>query len=426
MIKIKKMRILIYSYNYHPEPIGIAPLMTELAQGLVKRGHEVHVLTAMPWYPEGEIQAPYKNKIYCIEENEGVKIQRSYVWTRRKRSLKNRVLFEMSFALLSFLQGLSSCWRPDIIFVTIPGLPVAVPASILSLLYRAPVILNLQDILPDAAVHVGLLKNPQVIQVFKYLEKFAYWSAHQISVISDGFTKNLMTKGVKAEKIVEIPNWVDLQFIRPLPKNLNQFRHNHDLEKKFVVMYSGNIALTQRMETLVDAAIELLPIENICIVIVSNQGHSSDLQKYAREKQASNVVFIPFQPREKLPEMLAAADVSVILQKGNVIDFNMPSKIQVLLASGRPLIASVPFEGTAAQAIRRSGGGLVSEPEDAPALAKAILWLYEHPQELDLLARQGREYAEQEYCLEKALDNYEKLFRSVLGHSAQITKEQFI
>ncbi len=419
------MQILVYSYNYHPEPIGIAPLMTELAQGLVKRGHQVHVLTAMPWYPQGEIQPEYLNKLYLTEEEAGVKIQRCYVWTRKERNLQNRLLFELSFALLSFLQGLNG-WRPDVIFVTIPGLPVCIPASLLGLIYRAPVILNLQDILPDAAVHVGLLKNPQVIQVFKYLEKFAYWSCNQISVISDGFTKNLLAKGVSQEKIAEIPNWVDLQFIRPLAKNPNYFRQENKLEDKFVVMYAGNVALTQRIETLIDAASQLLDIPNIAIVIVSNQNALSKLKDYAQAKAATNVVFVPFQPREKLPEMLAAADVSVVLQKANVIDFNMPSKIQVLLASGRALIASVPNQGTAAKAIIKSGGGLVIEPENSKALAKAILSLYNHPETLETLARQGREYAEEKYCLEKALDSYENLFRNISGVAEPLNKEQFI
>ena len=165
------MRILIYSYNYHPEPIGIAPLMTELAEGLVKRGHQVRVITAMPWYPSGEIYPEYSGQLYLTEERNGVQIQRCYVRIRPKRNLSNRVLFELSFVLLSFVQALKG-WRPDVIFLTIPGLPVCVPAAVLGWLYRSPIILNLQDILPDAAVHVGLIRNKKLIRVFKFLEAF--------------------------------------------------------------------------------------------------------------------------------------------------------------------------------------------------------------------------------------------------------------
>lgn len=111
------MQILIYSYNYHPEPIGIAPLMTELAEGLVKKGHEVRVVTAMPWYPDNEIYPNYRGKLYLREKHNGVTIQRCYVWIRRHRSLATRILFELSFIVLSFFQALIGR-RPDLIFLT--------------------------------------------------------------------------------------------------------------------------------------------------------------------------------------------------------------------------------------------------------------------------------------------------------------------
>ena len=408
------MRILLYSYNYYPEPIGIAPLMTELAEGLVKRGHQVRVLTAFPWYPNIQIDPEYRGKIYLEEERNGVKIQRSYVWARPQRSLKNRILFELSFVFLSFFQALKG-EKPDLIFLTVPGLPVCVPAALLSKLYGVPIILNLQDILPDAAVHVGLLTNKKMINVFSSLEKFAYQTASKISVIADGFTKNLLTKNVPSEKIIEIPNWVDVSFIKPLPKNHNYFRQENHLEGKFVVLYSGNIALTQPLETLIDAAVHLVNIPEIKVVIVGKKEALDRLEKYRQQQGASNVLLLPFQTREKLPEMLAAADVGMVMQKHNVISFNMPSKIQVLLASGRAIIASVPADGTAARAIERSGGGLLVNPEDPEALATAILKLYKNPDLATILGEKGRQYAEENYAFEKTLDQYEKLFSQVVS-----------
>ena len=406
------MRILIYSYNYYPEPIGIAPLMTDLAEGLVKRGHQVRVITAMPWYPQGEIYPEYRGKYYLTEERNGVKIQRCYIWTRIERNLRNRAFFEMSFVILSFFQALNG-WRPDVILLTVPGLPVCVPAAAIAWVYRSPLILNLQDILPDAAVHVGLITNPKFIRLLKLLEKFAYQTATKISVIADGFTQNIIAKKVPLEKIVEIPNWVDVSFIRPLPRENNYFRRENQLENKFVVLYSGNIALTQGLETVIDAAVRLKTMAEIVIVIVGEEKALGRLEGYCQKQGADNVILRPFQPREKLPEMLAAADVGLVVQKENVISFNMPSKIQVLLASGRPIIASVPFEGTAARAIQNSGGGVVVPPEDPDALAQAIKNLYLHQENLELLGKQGRSYAETYYNFELILDQYEQLFQQV-------------
>lgn len=413
--KTKKMQILLYSYNYYPEPIGIAPLMTELAEGLAKKGHDVRVLTAMPWYPESQIHPHYQGKLYCTEERHGVKIYRSFVWARQKRSLINRVLFELSFAILSFWQGIKP-WKPDLIFLTVPGLPVCLPASFLSKIYGCPVILNLQDILPDAAVHVGLLTNQKVIKVFEWLEKFAYKNASKISVIADGFTRNLEGKNVDTDKIVEISNWVDIDFIKPLLKTESYFVRENNLQNKFVVLYAGNIALTQPLETLIEAGAKLAHLKDLVIVIVGKQEALARLEKYAEEVNCRNILFKPFQPREKLPEMLAAADIGMVMQKSNVIDFNLPSKIPVLLASGSAIIGSVPSTGTAARAITESGGGVVVPPEDASTLAEKIKELYGDRHKLEIMKKKGREYAEQHYCFKIALDKYESLFFDSINH----------
>ncbi len=413
------MRILIYSYNYHPEPIGIAPLMTELAEGLVKRGHQVRVVTAMPNYPERKIYQDYRGKFYLTEYKNGVKIQRSYVWIRPQPNLLDRVMLDASFVVTSFMPALFG-WRPDVILSTSPSLPVCLPTTLLGWLHRCPVILNLQDILPDAAVHVGLLKNKSLIRIFSILEKFAYRSADKISVIADGFVDNLVSKNVAPDKIVQIPNWVDVNFIRPMPKENNAFRSEHKLENKFVVLYSGNIALTQGLETVVKAAAKLRDIQDIAFVIVGEASGLQRLQEECNQCGADNVLLLPFQPRERLPEMLAAADVGLVVQKKNVISFNMPSKIQVLLASGSAIIASVPDSGTAARAIRQSGGGVLVPPEKPSDLADAVLELYKHPEKVKTLGYNSRKYAVEQYAFEQALNNYESLFESVKENSSTI------
>ncbi|MDZ8065916.1 MAG: glycosyltransferase family 4 protein [Nostoc sp. DedQUE08] len=413
------MRILIYSYNYYPEPIGIAPLMTELAEGLVKRGHEVRVVTAMPNYPERQIYQEYRGKWYVNEYKNGVQIQRSYVWIRPQPNLLDRVLLDASFVVTSFVPALIG-WRPDVILSTSPSLPSCVPVALLGWLRACPVILNLQDILPEAAVHVGLLKNKLLIRLFTLLEKFAYRTATKISVIADGFVENLRSKGVEADKIVQIPNWVDVNFIRPLPKEDNPFRTAHSLNGKFVVLYSGNIALTQGLESVVKAASALRHIPDIVFVIVGEAKGLQRLQQECLDCGADNVMLLPFQPRKDLPQMLAAADVGLVVQKKNVVSFNMPSKIQVLLASGGALVASVPDNGTAARAIRQSGGGVIVPPEDPQALAMAILNLYQNPEKVKTLGYKSRQYAVEQYAFEQALNQYESLCYSLTAERRAI------
>ena len=195
--------------------------------------------------------------------------------------------------LTSFFPAIAG-WRPDVILSTSPSLPVCLPTALLGWLYRCPVVLNLQDILPDAALHVGLLKNKWLIKALTALEKFAYHSATKISVIADGFVENLQKKGVAPGKIVQIPNWVDVNFIRPLPKENNAFRAVHNLDGKFVVLYSGNIALTQGLETVVKAASLLRHIPNITFVIVGEAKGLQRLQMSCTECGADNVLLLPF------------------------------------------------------------------------------------------------------------------------------------
>lgn len=413
------MQILIYSYNYYPEPIGIAPLMTELAEGLVERGHQVRVITGMPNYPQRQIYDEYRGKWFVTEEKNGVIIQRSYLRIKSKPNLVDRLLLELSFVMTSLPQALKG-WQPDVILLTVPPLLVSLPATLLSLIYGCPVVLNLQDILPEAAVRVGLLKNKWMIRVFEALEKFAYRSAHTISVIADGFVENLVNKGVPASKIVCIPNWVNVNFISPLPKENNAWKSSYQLDGKFVVMYSGNIALTQGLETVIEAAVLLHHLPEIVFVIAGESKALANLRKYCLRCGASNVLLLPLQPREKLPEMLAAADVGLIVQKHNVISFNMPSKIPMLLASGRPIVASVPANGTAAQAVSKSGGGIVVPPESPQALAKGVLELYTNSVKATELGQKGRLHAVERYSFEQAIAQYEALFSAVVSRSTSI------
>jgi colanic acid biosynthesis glycosyl transferase WcaI len=411
---VNSMRILIYSYNYHPEPIGIAPLMTELAEGLVARGHDVRVVTGMPNYPQRRIYDGYRGKLYSTEQLNGVTVQRSYVWARPKPGLMARILLDGSFVVTSIFQAIRG-WKPDVILLTVPPLPVCVPAAIMGWLYSCPIVLNLQDILPEAAVQVGLLSNRLAIRVFEALERFAYRSATAISVITDGFTDNLVGKGVAQDKITCIPNWVDIDFIRPLPSVESPFRKEHNLGDKFVAMYCGNIALTQGLKTVIRAAARLRHVPDIVFVIIGEESALEELRLLCVECETDNVMLLPFQPREQLPQMLAAADVGLIVQKANVVSFNMPSKTQILLASGRPIVASVPLNGTAAKAIQLSQGGVVVAPERANLLADAVFDLYQNSDKACQLGERGRKHAIDQYSFAQSLKYYEALFEKVVA-----------
>jgi len=405
------MRILIYSYNYYPEPIGIAPLMTELAEGFVRRGHEVRVVTGMPNYPERLIYPAYRGKFYHTETINGVTVQRSFLWANGPNpGFKDRLMLDGSFIVTSLVQ-LFKGWKPDAIFSSLPPLLACFPVALYAGVTGVPVVTNVQDIVSEAAVGTDLIdKGSAIARIADGLEKFSYSISTRITVIADKFIEKLVAQGVPREKIVHIPNWVDTHFIRPLPRDNNSFRKKHGLEDHFVVLYSGNIARTQGLETAVEAAVHLRQVPEIRMVIVGEQNALEGLRKHGEACGVDNVLFLPFIPREELPEMLAAADVSLVMQKRSVTAFNMPSKIPGLLSSGRPIIASVPPQGTAETAVGMSGGGIIVPPETPEALAGAILDLYHHPEKMDAIAGQGRKYALENYQFDVILERYEALF----------------
>ncbi len=407
------MRILVYSYNYYPEPIGIAPLMTELAEGLVARGHQVRVVTAMPNYPERKIYPGYEGKLYKSEYRNGVEIERCFVAIRPKPGLLCRALLEGSFSVLSVIKAISG-WRPDVILSTSPSLTACLPVAITKVFHRCPSVLSLQDILPEAAIQTGLLSNPLAIKVFEQLEKFAYASATKIGVITPSFSTNLLKKAVPAQKIECISNWVDTGFITPMRKEDNNFRRAYGLGGKFVVLYSGNIAQTQGVRTIIRAAAQMQSNPDIAFVIVGEKSQLQELDQLRIELGVDNLLLLPFVSRQDLPEMLAAADVSLVMQKKNVVGFNMPSKIQVIMASGRPIIASVPAHSSAAEAIMQSQSGLVAQAECPTALADAVQSLYEDPKSAMAFGKRARQFALKNYSFDQALNAYEALLRSVI------------
>lgn len=412
------MQILIYAYNYHPEPIGIAPLMMELAEGLAARGHHVRVVTAMPNYPEGRIYPEYRGRLYTTEERNGVTIQRCFVLACPRRGLVGRLLLESSFMALSLWPALRG-WRPDVILNTSPSLPACLPVALLKRRFQCPSVLNLQDILPEAAVQTGLLRNSWAIHWLEQLASFAYRSATRISVIASDFRHNLLAKGVPDHKMVSIANWVDVDFIAPRPQTTSEFRRRHRLQDKFVVLYTGNIAETQGIRTAMRAAQALMAYDSIRLVIVGEKQRLAVLDRFRQQLGLTNVLLLPFVPREDLPDLLAAADVGLILQKQGIVGFNMPSKTQVLLASGRPILASVPVHGAAAQAVAASGGGIVVEPENPAALAEGILDLYRQPEKVRSLAHRGRQFALEHYSAKHAIDRYEALFYTLSAPQSQ-------
>jgi colanic acid biosynthesis glycosyl transferase WcaI len=275
-----------------------------------------------------------------------------------------------------------------------------------------PFIYNVQDLYPDVPIRAGQLRNRHAIAALKAIEGFMYHKADHITVISPSFRDNLVSKGVPMEKISIIPNFVDTEFIRPLPK-ANSFAQQHGLSDKFVITHAGNLGYVYDLDTMLDAATLLSSQKDILFLIVGNGVAKPALEKKAHELKLDNVRFMPFQPRESLPWLRASSDVQVSLYKNGAATDSFPSKIYEIMASGRPLLASSDGDSGVATLVKTAECGLCVKPGETEHLAEAILDLYRNPALRETMGRRGRRYAEENHSKHAAVARYNELLQRI-------------
>jgi len=400
------MRIGLICQYFPPEVAPIGVMVSELAQDLALAGHEVTIFTGFPNHPRGVIFAGYHCQLTGQAErlSAGVIVRRNWLYVTQSQSFLPRVLNYLSFALSTLLSAIYN--RQDVYLIISPPLSNFFIGMMLRLLGRRYV-LNVQDIYPDAAVAVGVLRNSVLIGILKRVERLAYRMADTITVISKGFRSSLIAKGVSAEKLMVISNWINLDEIQPQPK-INPFSVSHKISDRFVVLYSGTIGLVSGAEILTEVAQLLEEEAAIALMIVGEGIVKSRLQVEAEARKLKNIRFLPFQPRELLPELLSTASVGIVTLKPGHGANSVPSKILGYLAAGRPVIASVDPASDTWAFVEEAECGICVVPGDAPALADAILQLSRNPELVSHLGRNGRDYLEKNLSRTVITKLYEK------------------
>ncbi len=402
------MKILLVTMYFAPDTGANATIITELAEGLAQKGHEITVICAFPHYAENRIAAAYRGKLVQRGQHGSISIYRTYIYVpRNKTSLLGRLLNYVSFNFFSTLVGL---WagRFDVILTPSPPLTIGLTAWVISRLRRIPYVYNVQDIYPDIAIRLGVLKNKTAIRGFRWIENFVYRGASRITVLSEGFRDNLLQKSVPSARLRIIPNFVNTDFMKPLPRQ-NVFSNQHQLDNYFVVMYAGNIGLSQGLETLLVAADQLKDLPDLRILIVGNGAAKSELVDQAAKMNLSNVIFLPFQPVNEIPLMYASADVSLVIIRQGISSESVPSKTYTIMASGRPIIASVDTDSEVWTMLHKAECGLCVPPEDPALLAQAVRELYTRREFASRMGENGRSYVVENHSQQRVVDLYHQL-----------------
>lgn len=401
------MKLLVYGINFAPELTGIGKYTGEMAQWLADAGHEVRVITAPPYYPAWKVGEGHSARHYRSETWQGVRVMRTPLWVPRQPGGLKRLLHLGSFALSS-LPVLCAQWRwkPDVVWVVEPALMCAPAAAAFATLRGARSWLHVQDYEVDAAFDLGLIRGPALRRWVEQAERWLMRRFDRVSTISGRMVERARSKGVAAERIVHVPNWVDISGIAPLTTP-SAYRAELGLASDAVVaLYSGNMGNKQGLEVLAEVGRLLRDEPRIQLVLGGNGSGRADLQ--ARCAGLPHVRFLDLQPLERLNEWLGLADVHLLPQRADAADLVMPSKLTGMLASGRAVLATAQPGTELCRVVEQDAAcGLVVPPEDPAAMADALRAMAADPARRAKWGANGRRYAEAELSRDEVLRRFE-------------------
>jgi colanic acid biosynthesis glycosyl transferase WcaI len=387
------MRIQLWSYNYDPEPSGIAPLSGVWARAMKARGHEIEVIAAHPHYPEplwGRRLKPYR------EWRDGIRVLRLPLWVGRGSALQ-RMRQEASFT--SALSMAAPMLRtPDVIVAVSPSFPALLPAMANARVRRVPWVLWLQDILPDGATMTGILDEGHVVRLARRLERAAYRSAAKIVVISESFKDNLRRKGVDESKLVRSYNPAS----RPI---LDAMRDPHTIDPR-MVLTMGNIGHSQNLVNVVRSFEESAALAELgARFVLAGDGDAGPEVRAAICTDRVRVTGM--MGSEPLEHELRRGAVAVVSQGYAGIDFNVPSKLMNFMAYGIPTVASVRADSEVARIINSSGGGWVTDSADSGELAVTLAAVLSDVSARHVRGRAALAFAQQNFSPDHAAERFQ-------------------
>ena len=415
------MRILVLTPFYAPDLGPSAALYEMLSEELVRLGHAVSVISAVPHYPSGHVPASFRGRWMAREQRNGVDVTRVWVPSLNRSRLALRLLSFLCYQVLAAAVAFRR--RCDAVIASSPAFEIALPLFLLAFVRRFPLLYSVHEMYPEVGVALGIFRRRMLIRLVEWLERHACRRAARVRVLSEGYRKCLQAKGVPAAKMAVIGDWVDPDFIHTLPRR-NPFSLRWGLADSFVVMYAGNLGPTQGLERVLDSAKLLAAEPSIRFVLVGEGSARAELEDRVKADGPANVVFVPFQPRALLPEVLAAANVSLLTLKKGLGADSVPSKLYSILASARPLIAAVDEGTDIAILVSEAGCGLRVPPEDPEALRDAVLELFRDREKCRWMGENGRDYVVVCGSKQWAAERFDALLRPAAPSRMQPAREE--
>ena len=388
------------------------------AKKLVQEGHEVEVITANIDYKNA--QKRFKNRSGVVRKKvDGITINYVPVYSNFRGSFFKRMIFFLSFFLSSTFAAIKTSQVSAVYSVSTP-LTVGFLGTIISVLKRIPMVFEVTDVWPDAAIHTGVIENKFLIGIAKIMEWICYKSSSSIICLSSGIQLNIRNKNVPKEKTILIPNGVDISLFNKIdedPNEIKEIRNNYQLGNNFIAMYLGAHGAYNSLFTILEAAKTLNNLEQVKIVFVGDGDEKRKLQKYVLDNNLTNVIFIGTVTRMQSIKLLESADIFLLPnRKGSFFECNLPNKLFDYLASARPILVS--GYGETSEIIKKSESGIIVDAENSSAFSSSILELSKVSKEERIkMGKSGKEYVFSNYDRNKQSQLFIKTLKDSINKS---------
>ncbi len=405
------MKVLIITQYFWPESFRI----NDLALSLKERGYEVFVLTGLPNYPSGRLFDGYSWNSCGRSTHKGVTVFRVPLLVRRQGKSWQLALNYLSFVFFSCFYGPFLCrGKYDIIFIFEPSpFTVGIPGVLFRRLKKAPLLFWVQDLWPESLVATGSVRSPLILSLVSKMVRFIYKRCDRVLIQSQGFEGPAVKAGAESSRIRYFPNWAE-DLYQPVQRDETVLEAG-GLPQGFCIMFAGNLGAAQSLETIVLAADKIRHHGKIHWIIIGDGRNKDWLIQKIKEYQLEKAIhIIGQQPVETMPVYFSLADVLLVtLRKDMIFELTIPSKIQSYLASGKPVIGALDGEG--ARIIKASGAGYAVPAEDADALAKSVLKMFNDTySNRNEMGNNGRQYYEQYFSKEHLLGKLEDIMKEAV------------
>ena len=396
--------------HFAPDLAPTGVVMTRIVTELAARGHELHVVTALPWYRNHAIEPGWGGRLWRTEKTEWGSIIRVHPFPGRSKS--NLLRRALGFIAFSYAVGIRSVhadglpFKVDGVLAMSPPLTLGLTGWFTKIIRRAPLVFNIQDVFPDAAIQTGAISNKKIIAAAKWLERMSYQRSDAVVLLSQDLRTNIANKIDKKfhQRLHVIPNFVDTSAITPQDR-MTTYRRELGIGDQLVVMYAGNVGFSQSLNLVVDAAARF---PDIAFVINGDGAARKKLEEDCA--QLANVYFGDYQPIERLSEVLATGDIHLVPLRAGLASVSVPSKSYSILAAGRPMLAAIDPGTEIPNMLEQSGAGVAVEPDNSAVFIEALSQLVSKRNQLHEMGASGRTWVETHASPASVAAQYEAIF----------------